>query len=741
MRPETGMDSAASDESGWPAPASSRIAPAILGLMAATGLVAATGESVVAPSMVVPAVVALAGLAAAAAAIAVRGADRDGRLTGGACLTPVIGGLAIAAVFGLAATVLLPGLVHHHGFDGLIPLVGIAGGLLLLQVIVGPALARAQAATLPGLVGLRFGRPARALTLLVAAAATSGLLVGSLSVALSIAARVFDVPIAVAAAAAITAVLVLVLPGGLRSAAAAGALLSLLVLLTLFGVLAYVSFAILGNPVPQLAYGAALKEIAVSELALIESGSVDFGVFKPFLREFLTVDSLNWSLLTLALMAAVAALPPLVQVTGIFRGPAASRRGTAWGLTFTVLLLTAVPALAALARLETYRVVAAGPAFAEVPDWMRHASAADALRIHGVSLGLVEDAARAVTAGADSVAALSAAMASRGTRQETHWQRLDPSVQDAVLAAARAFAADPGGSAGARWSDFAQTVLAVAARAAGNDTGKPTLASIAIDPELMTLALPAAAGLPNAVSALQIAAVLGAALALIATLVATLSGMVVHDTLGLVRPGATPGATSGATETVLTAIAAVVLTILAATAAVRVPVAADVVLVTSLSLAAAGLMPALVLAIWVPRANAWGLVAALATGLAVCAYYLVGTSLYSVTFYETWSALSNAGGGAFAEFEEGRDLWLAAQGEERAAAYADLAARTSGSLWSPGLANWYGVAPAAAAVLAIPLALLAGILVSVLTPRPKDASRNAFERMHGSPFPRRADGI
>ncbi len=739
MRPETGMDSAASDESGWPAPASSRIAPAILGLMAATGLLAATGESVVAPSMVVPAVVALAGLAAAAVAIAVRGADRDGRLTGGACLTPVTGGLAIAAVFGLAATVLLPGLVHHHGFDGLIPLVGIAGGLLLLQIVVGPALVRAQAATLPGLVGQRFGRTARVLTLLVAAVTTAGLLVGSLSVALSIAARVFDVPIAVAAAAATAAVLALVLPGGLRSAAAAGALLLLLALLTLFGVLAYVSFAVLGNPVPQLAYGAALKEIAASELALIESGSVDFGVFKPFLREFLTVDSLNWSLLTLALMAAVAALPPLVQVKGIFRGPAATRRGTAWGLTFTILLLTAVPALAALARLETYRVVAAGLTFADVPDWMRRASAADALRIHGVSLGLVEDAARAVTAGADSVAALSAAMASRGTRQETHWQRLDPSVQDAVLAAARTFAADP--SAGARWSHFAQTVLAGAARAAGNDTGKPTLASIAIDPELMTLALPAAAGLPNAVSALQIAAVLGAALALIATLVATLSGMVVHDTLGLVRTGATSGATSGATETVLTAIAAVVLTILAATAAVRVPVAADVVLVTSLSLAAAGLMPALVLAIWVPRANAWGLVAALATGLAVCAYYLVGTSLYSVTFYETWSALSNAGGGAFAEFEEARDLWLAAQGEERAAAYVDLAARTSGSLWSPGLANWYGVAPAAAAVLAIPLALLAGILVSVLTPRPKDASRNAFERMHGSPFPRRADGI
>jgi len=57
-------------------------------------------------------------------------------------------------------------------------------------------------------------------------------------------------------------------------------------------------------------------------------------------------------------------------------------------------------------------------------------------------------------------------------------------------------------------------------------------------------------------------------------------------------------------------------------------------------------------------------------------------------------------------------VWVAAEGDERAAAYADLAARTTGSLWSPGLANWFGIAPAAAAILAVPFAVLAGWLVS-----------------------------
>jgi hypothetical protein len=78
-----------------------------------------------------------------------------------------------------------------------------------------------------------------------------------------------------------------------------------------------------------------------------------------------------------------------------------------------------------------------------------------------------------------------------------------------------------------------------------------------------------------------------------------------------------------------------------------------------------------------------------------------------------------------------RDIWIAAEGDDRAAAYADLAARTTGSLWSPGLANWFGIAPAAAPVLAVPFALLIGLLLSVITPRPDAASLRAFARIHG----------
>jgi len=195
---------------------------------------------------------------------------------------------------------------------------------------------------------------------------------------------------------------------------------------------------------------------------------------------------------------------------------------------------------------------------------------------------------------------------------------------------------------------------------------------------------------------------------LAAALLVALSSMLVRDGTGAVF-GREPR--NGA-ELVLMRGLAGIFALAFAVAAALIPAPADVIFVVSLSLAAAGLLPALILALWVPRATATGCVVGVVSGLVLGTYYLAGTALYSVAFYEAWAGFSNAGPQAFAEYQEARELWVAADGDDRAAAYADLAARTSGSLWSPGLANWFGIAPAASPVLAVPLALLIGVIVS-----------------------------
>jgi Na+(H+)/acetate symporter ActP len=450
--------------------------------------------------------------------------------------------------------------------------------------------------------------------------------------------------------------------------------------------------------------------IGPAEMALIESGAVDFGVFKPFLREFLTVDRLNWALLVLCLMGAVAVMPVLVQATGVFAAGQA-RRGIAWALTFVVIVLTAVPAIAALARLETYRAVSASETFTDLPGWVRRASETGGVFLHGTSLDLVERVAADVARGATSIEAIGATMADRGVRAEAIWQRLDPTVQAAVFDLARRFHETPGQPLDARWVPYVDTVVTAAAAAAGNTSGKPDLASLEIDPQFLVLGLPGAAGLPEFVAAVAAAVVMVAPVVLIAALVSVLSSMIVRDGMAALfgrepRAGAEVALMRGLT---------IVLAFVFALGAALFPVTADAILVVSLSLAAVGLLPAVALTMWVPRATATGLVAAVVAGLMLGTYYLAGTVLYSVPFYEAWAGLSSAGPEAFAEYEEARELWIAAEGDERAAAYADLAARTTGSLWSPGLANWFGIAPAAAPVLAVPFALLIGLIVSLVS--------------------------
>jgi cation/acetate symporter len=645
--------------------------------------------------------------------------------SGGAAFGPFGGGLALAGLFALAVTVPLPGLIHQHGFDALLAMIGLAGGLLLLAVVIGPAFARSGAATVPELVGMRFGRFARALTFLIALTVTSGLLLATLHAAVELGASVSNVSIGIAAIAASVSILAMVLPGGLKSALGGSRAIAVLVALLLLGVLAVVCSALFSNPVPQIAYGTALQGIGPAELELIEKGVVDFGIFKPFLRHFLTVDRLNWALLTVSLMCAVAALPPLIQATGCFR-PGAARRGLAWSLTLVVFALTAIPALAALARLETYRAVSASSTFADLPAWIRRGSEAGAVRLHGTSLGLVNTVAGDIGAGASSIEAISAAMADRGTRSEKIWQRLDPPVQAAVLELARKFRASPG-SFDDRWTAYVDTVVTAAAASAGNVSGKPELASISIDPHQLLLALPHVAALPTFISIAAIAIILAAAVVLAATLVASLSTMLIRDGIGVISDRQV----SNKTEIALTRFAAIILTVTASFAAVLLPINPDNILVISLSIAAAGLLPALVLTIWVSRATAFGLAAAAITGIALSAYYLTGTVIYSVPFYETWASLSSSGPAAYAEYEEARELWIAAEGEDRDAAFSDLAARTTGSLWSPGLANWFGIAPAASPVIAIPLALLIGLLVSLVSGAPSRTSMAAFRRIHG----------
>jgi Na+/proline symporter len=129
------------------------------------------------------------------------------------------------------------------------------------------------------------------------------------------------------------------------------------------------------------------------------------------------------------------------------------------------------------------------------------------------------------------------------------------------------------------------------------------------------------------------------------------------------------------------------------------------------TLAAAGLFPALVAGLWWRRANAFGAAAAMLVGLAVAVFYLVGTRYFAVSFFEVWGSLSSTGPTAREIFGELNEAWIAAApGAAKDAAWAALEAHAQ------TIANLWGTNGLATALLALPAAIVALVVVSLATP-------------------------
>jgi cation/acetate symporter len=157
------------------------------------------------------------------------------------------------------------------------------------------------------------------------------------------------------------------------------------------------------------------------------------------------------------------------------------------------------------------------------------------------------------------------------------------------------------------------------------------------------------------------------------------------------------------------ALAAGVVLVAALAAAAR-PASMLMLATWSFTLVGAGLLPALVAGLWWRRANAFGASAALITGFAVCAFYLAGTRYFAVGFFEAFQWLSSAGPTARDTFTELQQAWSAAPvGAAKDAAWAAL------DTHAQTIANWWGIKSMAAALLALPVGVIAVIAGSLAT--------------------------
>ncbi len=129
-----------------------------------------------------------------------------------------------------------------------------------------------------------------------------------------------------------------------------------------------------------------------------------------------------------------------------------------------------------------------------------------------------------------------------------------------------------------------------------------------------------------------------------------------------------------------------------------------------LALIAASIFPCLLLALYWRRFNAPGAVATLLTGFLCAGLYIVGVRLLPVMLLDVSGSWSNAPPAAMHRFHE-LESALAAATDAAARAEAQAQLHRHATV----IANWWGLKPAAFVLIAIPAAIAAGVVTTILT--------------------------
>lgn len=233
------------------------------------------------------------------------------------------------------------------------------------------------------------------------------------------------------------------------------------------------------------------------------------------------------------------------------------------------------------------------------------------------------------------------------------------------------------------------------------------LQDVVVSPDIITLALPEIAGLGGAPMGLIAVAVLATVLV---TAHAPLSAIV--RALGL--PGEETGENSRGTRLASYAVATSIIAASTVLALLR-PAGIIDIATWGVAVAAAGLFPVVVAALWWPRANAAGAAAGMLAGVAVAAVYLAGRHYFPVPFFEATSALSSGGASGLEYFSELKEAWLDAEpGAAKDAAWLAL------SVHAQSIADWWGISGPATVLLALPAGFLALIVGSLVTRSPRE---------------------
>jgi cation/acetate symporter len=469
-------------------------------------------------------------------------------------VSPIANGMATAADWMSAASFIsMAGLIAFLGYDGSVYLMGWTGGYVLLALLLAPYLRKFGKFTVPEFIAERYySHTARVVAVICLIFISFTYVAGQMRGVGIVFSRFLEVDVTVGLLIGMGIVFVYAVLGGMKGVTYTQ-VAQYCVLIFAYTVPAiFIAIQITGNPIPQLAFG---SEIAGSGTALLDK--LDDIVTSLGFNQYTsgTKSKIDVFCITLALMVGTAGLPHVI--VRFFTVPRVrdARISAGYALFFIAILYTTAPAVGSMARYNLVNTMQPGAIGAvdgnllydERPDWFT-------------------------------------------TWQQTGLLRYEDRNADGRI----------------QYYNDANPEFAAQAEAYGWKGNE-----LSVDRDIMVLANPEIAGLPNWVIALVAAGGIAAALSTAAGLLLVISAAISHDLIkGIFLP-----TISEKNELLAGRIAAAFAIMIAGYLGFDPPGWVAQVVAFAFGLAAASLFPVILLGIFFKRVNKQGAIAGMLTGL------------------------------------------------------------------------------------------------------------------------------
>lgn len=303
----------------------------------------------------------------------------------GGGVPPVMNGMATAADWMSAASFIsMAGLISNMGYGGGLFLMGWTGGYVLLAMLLAPYLRKFGKFTVPQFIGDRFySKSASTVAVLCLLTASITYIIGQMTGVGVAFARFLGVSSEVGIYVGMGIVFVYAVFGGMKGITYTQ-VAQYVVLIFAYTIPAiFISLQLTGNPIPQLGLGSDLVGQNISLLAKLDQVVTDLGFGKYTTTT--AGSTLNMFVYTMSLMMGTAGLPHVIMRFFTVPSVAAARSSAGWALVFIAILYTTAPAVAAMAKTNLIRTITPGVIMGDAsvfdkdgaieydkrPDWMR----------------------------------------------------------------------------------------------------------------------------------------------------------------------------------------------------------------------------------------------------------------------------------------------------------------------------------------------------------------------------------